>query len=158
MIELIVVIVLLVLGYIFGDIAESRHYKSIHQRERQLVNFPVVTMRTPPDSLVVKEATLVTGNVAISLDFFKRILASLRNIFGGRVTSFESLLDRARREAIIRMKLEAIDCGATLIYNMRLETASIIKSAGSVMGSVEVLAYGTAITEISAKPESADKR
>jgi len=108
---------------------------------------PVVTMRTLPPTLRVKHAELVTGNVAISLDFFKRILASLRNIFGGRVKSFESLLDRARRKAIIRMKLKARAQGATLIYNLRLETASIVKSAGSIMGSVEVVAYGTAIIE-----------
>ncbi|MFT6733724.1 MAG: hypothetical protein ACJAS9_001914 [Polaribacter sp.] len=38
------------------------------------------------------------------MDYFKRFLAGLRNIFGGRVVTYESLVDRARREAILRMK------------------------------------------------------
>lgn len=147
MIDLLVLSTLLLLGYFFGHMAERRHYKRIFRQERELMHIPVVTMRTPPQSLLIQEAQLVSGNVVISLDFFKRILASLRNIFGGRVTSLESLLDRARREAVIRMKLQAINTGATQIYNMRLETSSIVKSAGSVMGSVEVLAYGTALVE-----------
>lgn len=147
MIEFSILIILLILGYYFGHLAERRHYERIFQQERELMHMPVVTMRTLPDSVTAQQAELVTGNVVISLDYFKRILASLRNIFGGRVTSFESLLDRARREAIIRMKLRAVENGATLIYNMRLETASISKSTGSFMGSVEVLAYGTAVVE-----------
>ncbi|MCI5128213.1 MAG: hypothetical protein D3907_06860, partial [Candidatus Electrothrix sp. AUS3] len=33
--------------------------------------------------------------------YFKRIVAGLRNIFGGNVQSYETLVDRARREAVI---------------------------------------------------------
>ena len=43
----------------------------------------------------------------VSVDYFKRFLAGLRMIFGGRVSSYESLLDRARREALLRMRLQA---------------------------------------------------
>ena len=38
---------------------------------------------------------------------FKRFLANLRRLIGGRVKSYESILDRARREALLRMKTEA---------------------------------------------------
>jgi uncharacterized protein YbjQ (UPF0145 family) len=77
-------------------------------------------------------------------DYFKRFLASLRNIFGGRVQSYESLLDRARREAILRMKAEARALGADMVFNIKLETASIYKGKRNTIGAVEVLAYGTA--------------
>jgi uncharacterized protein YbjQ (UPF0145 family) len=81
----------------------------------------------------------------ISVDYFKRFLASLRNIFGGRISSYETLVDRARREAILRMKASCP--GATQIINVRLETSSLSKNTrkGSI-GSIEVFAYGTAIT------------
>ena len=46
-------------------------------------------------------------------------------MFGGRVSAYETLVDRARREAILRMKEEAK--GADIILNMRLETSSISK-------------------------------
>ena len=83
----------------------------------------------------------------ISVDYFKRFLAGLRNIFGGEVRSYCSLLDRGRREAILRMK--ELWPEADLIVNARVETSSISKGAqnrqGGSIGSTEVLAYGTAI-------------
>jgi uncharacterized protein YbjQ (UPF0145 family) len=69
----------------------------------------------------------------------------LRSIVGGRVTAYETLLDRARREAILRMKQEAKAMNADRIFNIKLETASISKNASGNIGSVEVLAYGTAL-------------
>ena len=142
---LIVFIVLLTLGYVAGRVAESRHYRSIEARERELLRLPVVTMKNALDKQKeVIRVKLVAGNVVVSVDYFKRFLASLRNLFGGRVTSYESLLDRARREAILRMKEAAK--GADIIMNLRIETSSISKGAKKTIGSVETLAYGTAIT------------
>ena len=85
------------------------------------------------------------GNVVISVDYFKRFVAHLRMIFGGRVHTYESLLDRGRREALLRMQAEASDLGATMIFNTRFETSSISKGGRDSVGSVEVLAYGTAV-------------
>ena len=83
----------------------------------------------------------------MSVDYFKRFLAALRNLFGGRVTSYESLLDRARRESLLRMKEKAAALGASMVFNVKYETASISKGAGNTIGSIEVLAYGTALIE-----------
>ena len=91
----------------------------------------------------VQESKLVTGSVVISVDYFKRILAGLRNSFGGPIASYETLVDRARREAILRMKESCPN--ATQLINLRIETSSITKGAKQQIGSVEVLAYGTAI-------------
>jgi uncharacterized protein YbjQ (UPF0145 family) len=93
----------------------------------------------------IRSARLVYGSAVISVDYFKRILAGLRNIFGGKVKSYESLLDRARREALLRMKEMAGD--ATVIVNVRIETAAIGKqSRRKNIGCLEAMAYGTAIT------------
>lgn len=87
---------------------------------------------------------MVYGNAVISIDYFKRFLAGLRNILGGTVKSYESLIDRARREAVLRMKAMAGD--AAVIVNMRIETSNIGMTAGKKgMGSVEAHAYGTAL-------------
>lgn len=145
MFEFITILVLVILGYIFGRLAEKRHYDSILEREKNTLQTQMVTLKTIPNTINVKNSFLVTANVVISIDYFKRILAALKNIFGGRITSYESLLDRARREAILRIKELAIRHHASAIYNVRLETASISRSARKSVGSVEVLAYGTAI-------------
>ena len=62
------------------------------------------------------------------IDYFKRFLAGLRNIFGGTVRSYESLIDRARREAVLRMKEMAGD--ASVIVNVRIETSNIGMKSG----------------------------
>jgi len=146
--ELIIFITLLGLGYVFGQWAEKRHYKSIFAREKLLLRIPALTIRTMPKEDMPVKGDLVCGNVVISVDYFKRFLAGLRNIFGGRIKSYETLLDRARREAILRMKEQAAEKGALLIMNVRLETASISKGNGkrNKIGSVEVFAYGTALS------------
>ena len=147
--EIIVLIVLLALGYFFGQHAEKKHFKSIIAREIASIKLPVVTMKTPP-AIRQHELTaeLVTGNAVVSIDFFKKFVASLKMLFGGKVTQYESLLDRARREALLRMKEQAELKNAFVVMNTRVETASISKNSKrrNSVGAVEVLAYGTAIS------------
>lgn len=145
MYDLIVFLVLLALGYGFGRYAESKHYKSIIKREKQLNSIPAIASKIPPAASRELNSQLVSGSVVISIDYFKRFIAGLRNIFGGRITSYETLLDRARREALLRMKEEAKKLNAELVFNIKLETSSIHKGRGNSIGSVEVLAYGTAL-------------
>lgn len=145
MIELIVFLVLLGLGYTFGRLAEARHYRSIKEREQLYRSMTLIPIRVPPPELLKHDSTLVSGNVVISVDYFKTIAASLRNLFGGRVGAYESLLDRARREAALRMQEEARKLGAETIYNVKYETSRIGENAAKGLGSVEVLAYGTAL-------------
>lgn len=140
-----VIFVALILGYGFGRIAEKRHYQSILRREAALSDLILIVCKTLPESAVPPTTQMVLGNVVISVDYFKRFVAGLRMIFGGRVHTYESLLDRGRREALLRMQERAKELGANMIFNVRLETSSISKGARRSVGSVEVLAYGTAI-------------
>jgi len=147
MLDLILILSLIILGYIFGRYNEARHYKSIIRREKILNNIPAIAIKTPGPDLHPSKTVLVTGSVVISVDYFKRFLSGLRNLVGGRIKSYESLLDRARREAVLRMKEQARQEGAALIFNVKLETCSISKGRGDSIGSVEVLAYGTAFID-----------
>ena len=133
---------LLILGLIVGTLIEKRHYRRIREREEKLLYLPTIALKRPLQEEKVKDLKLVTGNVVISIDFFKKFLAGLINFFGGNITAYETLIDRARREAILRMKESAPD--ASEIINIRLETSSISKNTQNV-SAIEVIAYGTAI-------------
>jgi uncharacterized protein YbjQ (UPF0145 family) len=148
MADLYLFLTLLTLGYIFGRIAEKRHFKSIIKRERLYRSVLAFSERLPPPGLGPVETRLVGGNVVISVDYFKRFAAGLRGLIGGRVTAYETLIERARREAILRMKAEAKRQGAKQIVNVKLETASITKGSKQQVGCVEVYAYGTAMIPI----------
>jgi uncharacterized protein YbjQ (UPF0145 family) len=139
-------LLLLLLGYSIGGAIERRHYKSIREREQQLQELPAVSFRTVPDGWAVEEATLLTGNVVISVDYFKRFLAGLRMLFGGRVKSYESLMDRARREALVRLKAETVGKGFHALVNVRMDTSRMAGArGGNGVAGIEVLAYGTAL-------------
>ena len=146
MYDLIIFFILITVGYIAGTLAEKRHYRSIRKRETAFLNLPAVTMKGvdyPAEK--VKSAQMVYGSAVISIDYFKRMLAGLRNIFGGTVKSYETLIDRARREALLRMKEMA--GSATVIVNVRIETSAIGKRANKKgVGCLEAIAYGTALT------------
>lgn len=146
MVELITFISLIALGYFVGTVTEARHYRSIARREKEFLNLPAVTLRNVYEDLDIEKVQFVSGSVVISVDYFKRFLAGLRNLFGGEMKSFETLIDRARREAILRMKEMAKE--ADVILNLRIETCSIGKSAYNrrTIGSIEAIAYGTAVT------------
>jgi len=132
---------LLFVGWYFGRRAEKRHYKKIIERELKYNALPAIASRYPPKD-EIHEQQLVSGNTVVSSDYFKSVVAGMINIFGGEVKPYESLLDRARREAMLRMKEQAESAGATMVFNIKLETSRI--AAGN-MGAIEVLAYGTAL-------------
>jgi uncharacterized protein YbjQ (UPF0145 family) len=147
--ELIIFLGLLVTGFVVGSVLERRHYRSIRERERRYQQLVTVPTRTPAPGFEDHESQLVYGSVVVSVDYFKVTLAKLRQLIGGRVGAYETLLDRARREAILRMQEDARRRGANAIYNMRFETARISGKANKSLGSIEALAYGTALSPAS---------
>ena len=140
-------LLLLIGTYFIGSAVERLHYRDIRIRESRSRRFPTVNFRTPPKGWNIVGAEMVAGNVVISIDYFKRFLAGLRMLFGGRVTSYESLLDRARREAILRMKEDAFERGYNAVMNVRIETSRLASSSrkGEGTAGVEILAFGTAV-------------
>jgi uncharacterized protein YbjQ (UPF0145 family) len=147
MMDILFVCILLALGYGFGTLAERRHYGSIRRREEELRPLMIFSARFPPEPERHRASRLVCGNVVISVDYFKAFVAGLRSLIGGRVTSYEGLLDRARREAILRMKEDARDLAPCKIFNVKIETSSISRGGGHALGTVEVLACGTAVAD-----------
>jgi uncharacterized protein YbjQ (UPF0145 family) len=139
---LVVWLVPIVLGNIFGRMAEAKHYRSIIAREKDFLGLPATSLKTVLGSGPVVRSELVTGSVVVAVDHFKKAASALRSLVGGPVQSYESLLDRAKREAVLRLKESCPD--AHEIVNVRLETMPLTGNQRQVNG-VEVLAYGTAI-------------
>jgi uncharacterized protein YbjQ (UPF0145 family) len=107
----------------------------------------VVSFDTMPDDWRVSSSDLVTGSVVISLDYFKRVIAGLRGLIGGRIKTYEPLLERARREALLRMAESARAQGYDAVLNVRLETSRLANAGrdGKGTAGIEMLAFGTAV-------------
>ncbi|MDX2218456.1 MAG: heavy metal-binding domain-containing protein [Burkholderiales bacterium] len=145
--EIVLTLILLAVGFFAGRFLEARHYASIRAREKQYRKILAFSARYPPNMVEPQDTRLVCGTVVISSDYFKQFVAGLRNFIGGRFRSYESLFDRARREAILRMKMDAHKNGYALIINVKFVSTSI---GGNVTGQqgmpcFEICAYGTAM-------------
>ncbi|HSI50280.1 MAG TPA: heavy metal-binding domain-containing protein [Ideonella sp.] len=135
-------IVLIVIGYLVGRALEQRHYASIRERERALQGVIALNTRFVPVGVKAHGSQLVSGGVVVSSDHFKTFVAGFRNLVGGRMRGYESLLKRGRREALLRMKQQARDAGCTLVIGVRFHTTRV---AGKQTPAMEVMAYGTAL-------------
>ncbi len=95
---------------------------------------PTVSGRDIAETLgLVRGATVRAKHVGTD------IVASLRNLVGGELTGYSSLLAGAREQALDRMKADAQKLGADAVVGFRMETSSIMS------GASEIVAYGTAV-------------
>ena len=78
--------------------------------------------------LVVRATSVVAG-----------VTGGLKSIFGGNISEYEKVCERARDEAFRRMVAHAEQLGADAVVGMRYDATEFIQ------GSTEVLAYGTAV-------------
>ncbi len=142
--SLIFAVVLLALGFFFGRYAESKHYKSIRKRESQYRHKPVLSGKTALSEKNINKSQLAVGSVVVSIDRFKLMVSTIQNLLGGEVHAFSSLIDRGRREATLRM-MESSP-GADGYYNFKIETSTISGSSKNGLGTIEVMAYATAVS------------
>ena len=139
---------LLILGFGVGSYFERQHYRDITLRERKTNHIPLVNFGAKQQLPAATTAQLFVGSVVVSADYFKIVTRIPCVISSGDGWSpMRVLLDRGRREALLRMKEQAIRWGATQVVNVRLETASIGNPSGDGNGlvAIEVVAYGTGI-------------
>lgn len=135
-------IVLFVVGWFFGARHERQHLAQLAVSEKELAHIIVSSERFYQPSLAANsEGELVLGSVVIAQDYFKMVIAKVLSLFGKNLTTYETLLDRSRREALVRMRTQAQAKGYNHIYGLRLEVSNI-NQLGSM---VEAIAYGTAV-------------
>lgn len=134
-------------GFVIGRWREKLHFKHLDRREAELRHMVASNVRQVPTSATAQIGQVVIGQAVIASDYFKSFVAQFKKLLGGELTMFESLLERARREALIRMLEEAEQLGANQVINVRLQSSNIgsANSRNKVRAMAEVLAYGTAI-------------
>lgn len=137
MIKSLIWLVLVTTGWYFGARAERGHLKSLMADEQKYQHIQVSSERFY-EPKGVNESILVVGSVVIAQDKFKQVVAAMLSLFGKNLTVYETLLDRARREVVLRAKRQANDAGCHALYGLRFEMTE-------VQGGVEILAYGVAV-------------
>jgi len=84
---------------------------------------------------------VVTGEVIIGANFLKDIAASLRDIFGGRSSAYESVLIEARDKSLNEMMERAAKKGANAVIGVDIDYETIGANSSMLMVSCS----GTAV-------------
>lgn len=100
----------------------------------------VTTAFTLDGYKIVKQFGLVRGITVRSRSIVGNIGAGIQILFGGNITLYQELCERAREDAYLIMMRHAEQMGANAIIGMRYDANEV------VAGATEVLAYGTAVT------------
>lgn len=139
-------LILIAVGFFTGRRNEKKHLADLARREAELRHIALIAAKHPPQDFT--GGRLVCGSVVLTSDSFRNLVALLHNLIGGRIGVYETLLERARREALLRLKEKAAALGADTVCNVKIDTVTISpptqQNKGGLVGTVEILAYGTA--------------
>ncbi|MFM7469013.1 MAG: YbjQ family protein [Vampirovibrionales bacterium] len=140
------------LGITVGSYLEWRHLQSLKLREAAWSHVPAVPLdyrHALEPNETVEKVTFVSGQVVLTDDTARALLGSILSLFGLNLKTYELLMERARREATLRMKESAPE-GTHIITNLHYLSGSLDdEEAGSnkEKGATAfyVTAYGSAV-------------
>jgi uncharacterized protein YbjQ (UPF0145 family) len=92
-----------------------------------------------PGYRVVKSFGVVRGIIVRSRSIVGKIGADLQTLFGGNISLYTSMCERAREDAFNQMLSHAGQLGANAVVGVRYDATEI------TAGVTEVLCYGTAV-------------
>jgi uncharacterized protein YbjQ (UPF0145 family) len=128
-------------GWFLAAWFERRHLASMSAREKPLQGIRVNTSKTLPNC-EPEGCTLLIGSVVVAHDYFRTLIIVVRRFIGGNIKPYERLVQRGRREALIRLKEEAEMRGIDQVVNIRFGTSAV---TGRFLHAIEMVAYGTGI-------------
>lgn len=85
---------------------------------------------------------LVNGEGLIGANVYKDIFSGVRDVVGGRTSTYEQELKKARKMAIDSMEEKAKEMGANAILNIRVKYSNL---GGTMGNTILVSVNGTAV-------------
>lgn len=131
-----------IIGWLVATWFERRHLRLMTQREIPLHQISLNTLKHTPNC-EAEACTLLIGSVVVAHDYFRTLIIFIRKLIGGNIKPYERLVQRGRREALIRLREEADLRAIDKIINVRFTTTAI---SGRFLHAVEMVAYGTGIS------------
>jgi uncharacterized protein YbjQ (UPF0145 family) len=106
----------------------------------------VTTALDLPGYRIVRNIGIVRGITVRSRSVVGNLAGALQTLFGGNISVYTSLCERARGDAYQMMCQHAVEVGANAIVMMRYDANEIMN------GVTEVICYGTAVVTEEARP------
>lgn len=104
-------------------------------------DFMMTTAPTIPGYKIKRVLGVVTGLTPRTRGVLGKFIAGIQSMFGGEITAFTMELEKARLEAMDRVREKALNMGANAIVGLDLEMTELGLQAGIVV----ISATGTAV-------------
>jgi uncharacterized protein YbjQ (UPF0145 family) len=100
-------------------------------------------------TMAAESSTLLHVSICVGPSMGQIFFMWFKSIFGGRLHSYDVVLDYGRREALLRLNRQSKNMGCSSVVNIRIETSTVsfAKNDKSNTSSVEFLAFATGIRQ-----------
>jgi uncharacterized protein YbjQ (UPF0145 family) len=111
---------------------------SVDQKSTQFV---MTTTPSIPGYNIKKILGVVTGLTPRTRGVLGQVIGGIQSMFGGEVSAFTEELEKARIEAMARVRTKAMNMGANAVIGLDLETSDLGQEAPIIV----ISATGTAV-------------
>ena len=142
---------LLIMGgsWLFGNLHQNKLSLKLDTEEKALEGRtnPVTNLSKPSQARQIASSSLVMESISVGPSWWQMFTGGIKNLFGGKIHSYDKMLTYGRRVVIHRLRMQAIQSGFDEVINLRVETAMISKKSkgDDKTAAFEFTAYGTAI-------------
>lgn len=120
----------------------KRHEQSLALREKMDHRPLITTLPDIPDGY--GDPAMICASAIISHAKVRSFPIIIHSLIGGNIRTLEHTLNRARREALLRLEEEALSRRADMVVNLRFTSHGIGLKNGNNL-AVEIVACGTAL-------------
>ena len=140
-------------SWALGRWYQGRLLRALDGKEKQqgslLMSGNHLSTSSPMTTMSASSSTLLHVSICVGPSWGQMFFMWLKSLFGGRLHSYDTVLDFGRREVLMRLNQQANELGCASIVNIRIETSviSFAKNEKSKQSSVEFLAFATGILQ-----------
>ena len=141
------------LSWAIGRWYQDRLHGALLENEKKegstLQDENYISTSSQMDSMSAQSSTLLHVSICVGPSIGQMFFMWIKGLFGGRLHSYDVVLDYGRREVLLRLKRQAQQLGCSSIQNIRIETSMVqfAKNNKSKQASVEFLAFATGIRQ-----------
>ncbi|RJU92353.1 MAG: hypothetical protein DWC03_06975 [Candidatus Poseidoniales archaeon] len=142
------------LSWAFGRWYQGRLMDALVLNEKQhgmmLQNDQHLSTASSMTTMTAESSTLLHVSICVGPSMGQIFFMWFKSIFGGRLHSYDVVLDYGRREALLRLNQQAKELGCSSMVNIRIETSTVSftkNNNNSKTSSVEFLAFATGIRQ-----------
>lgn len=142
------------ISWLLGRWYQGRLMQALESDEKQqgglLQSEKHLSTSSSMTSMTAESSTLLHVSICVGPSWGQIFFMWVKSLFGGRLESYDVVLDYGRREVLLRLNQQAKAMGCSSIVNIRIETSTVSfakNNNSSKTSSVEFLAFATGLRQ-----------